>query len=872
MRDPIAFALADKDFYTPLETAADPGRRFRPSRVPEGWRRVESGGWTQWELGGLDGVREGWKVHVSARPDRLDEVLDAASAVLFDEGVTFKHLSAQLFFRWQYHKHASRAQGGKFIAAYPLDVEQAGRLMERLREALADEQGPYILTDRRYRDSTTVHYRYGAYVPLTRMGADGIPRYLVHDGDGKLVEDKRGAAFEPPEGVVDPFVAAPAEDRSASTAPQSTAAAAEISLGDYVVEDVIRHSNGGGAYRGRHAATGRPVFIKEARAHTGLVGISGPTDTAQQRLKAEFETLKALRRSAPGLAPKPLAYLRAWEHEFLVTEFIEGSDLQKWVAVNTPLIGVDADAREIAEYYRRCEAIITAIEATLDRLHACGYYFVDVSPGNVLIGPNDEVHFIDFESAQPIGARFTGLGTPGFTPPLSLIGEDRGIFDEYGLAALAQSLIGPFHHVAQRNPDALAHLRHELAERAPVPAAIWARATRFHAPGPNPVLPTPEQVAEDPLRHLAELRDATAAGLLELADIDNPISVFPTIAEGHVANTQCVAYGTAGVVHVLRRAGMTLPDGLVERLRRDALDSAEKLAPGLYSGLSGIAWVLADCGLLDDALHLLKAADDHPLVDENATLFGGSAGVAMTHLALYGHTGEQRHVDRALQLAAKLPADDLLTEQIGPHDATGLLHGRCGIALMLQQVAAVTGDDGLLERGVRLLHAELDRATDPDAPSLIFPVSDVDRREMPYLYCGSAGLAATTARYLNAVADERLAADLPRLLAPLRTTLTALPSLFAGLSGLGLSLTEHARAAGDDTSAQAALRVARGLFKFAIPHGGAVRFLGDQQMRFSAELYSGSAGVLLFLDQVLDPRPDPLFTVDALARRTAKLA
>ena len=876
MKDPIEFAFADKDFYAPLETAEDPGTRLSPRRVPEGWRSHESGLWTQWDLHGLGGVQEGWKVHVSAHPDRLHEVLDTASAVLFDEGVTFKHLSAYLFYRWLHNKHGGRAQGGKFIAAYPSDVERADRIMERLRVALAEEQGPYILTDRRFRDSRTVHYRYGAFVPLTRMGADGMPEFLVRDPAGYLVKDRRGTEFRPPEGVVDPFVApppgpiAPASPSPPSPAPSADPApAAEISLGDYVVEDAVRHSNGGGAYRGRHVPTGRTVFIKEARAHTGLTGLSGVTGTARQRLRAEFQTLKALRRSAPGLAPRPLAYLRCWEHEYLVTEFIEGVDLQKWVVVNSALIGVDADAREIAEYYRRCEAIIGAIETALDRLHACGHLFVDVSPGNVLIAPDDTIRLIDFEAAHRLGTGFAWLGTLGFTPPPELVGDDLAVYDEYGLAALAQALLAPFHHVVRRNPDALAHLRRDLAVRAPVSADLWARATRFHAPGPDPVLPTPEQIDEDPSRHLAALRDATATGLLALADLDHPLRVFPTSPEGHQTNTVCVAYGTAGVVHALRRAGIALPEGLLERLRRDALESVDKLGPGLYVGLAGIAWVLADCGLLDEARHLLKAADDHPLVDENATLFGGSAGVALAHLALYGHTGEQRHAERALELVANLPADDLITPQLGPDDATGLLHGRCGIALMLQQAAAITGEDGLLARGVRLLHAELDRATDPDAPSLIFPVSEADRRAMPYLYCGSAGLAATTARYLPSVADERLAEALPRLLAPLRTTYTALPGLLPGLSGLGLALTEHALAAGDDSSRQAALRVARGVFKFAIPHDTGVRYLGGRQLRYSAELYSGSAGVLLFLDQVLDPRPDPLFTLDALARRPA---
>lgn len=860
MKDPIAFALADRDFYAPLERSSAPGTEFRPSRVPGGWRRRRSGIWTQWERGGLDGTEDGWKVHVSARPDRLAQVLDLAAEVLFDEGVTFKHLSAQLFYRWLHHKHGARSQSGKFIAAYPVDVQAARRLMERLREALTDEDGPYVLTDRRFKDSRTVHYRYGAFAYRSRVRADGRATALVRDGNGLLVEDRRGVSFQLPDGVTDPFVP------SAAPGGKAAAGSGPVTLGDFAIDSVVRHSNGGGAYRGHHTATGRPVFVKEARAHTGL-GDSGAT--AQEQLRAEWRTLRALHRTAPGLAPEPIAYLRGWEHEFLVTEFIEGSDLRAWMAASTPLIGAEGSAQDIADYYRRCETVISGVERAVARLHDRGYLFVDVSPGNVLVRADDSVRLVDFEGAQLLGAEFARTGTPGFTPPDELIGDDTGVYDEYGLAALALMLLAPFNQMAQRNPDSLAHLHYDLGERAPVAPSLWARATKFHAPGSSPRLPTPEQVADDPAPHLAALRDKAADALLAMADVDDPARVFPTIAEGYLTNTLCVAYGTAGVVHALRRAGRPLPERVLDRLRRDALDTAGDLPPGLYVGLSGIAWVLADCGMPEEALELLSAADRHPLTAENATLFGGAAGVALTHLALYGHTRDEGHVDRALALAAGLPADELLVPGLGPDDSTGLLHGRCGIALMLEQLAGVTGDPGHLARGVRLLHAELDRATDPDCPSLTFPVSETDRRSMPYLFCGSAGLAHAVSRYLRVVDDERLAEALPRLLAPLRTTFTAQPGLYPGLAGMGFALADHAEVTGDASSRHAALRVARGLFKFAVPHSTGVRFLGDQLLRYSADLYSGSAGVLLFLDQLLDPRPDPLFTVDALARQAA---
>src|SRR5207249_2000308 len=117
--------------------------------------------------------QDGWKVHISARPDQAAEVLDDAAAVLFAHRVPFKHLSCSRFFLLTGHKHAARQQAGKFIAAYPPDQATARRLLQALAEALADREGPFVLTDRRYGRSSVVHYRYGAFVPRQRVRADG---------------------------------------------------------------------------------------------------------------------------------------------------------------------------------------------------------------------------------------------------------------------------------------------------------------------------------------------------------------------------------------------------------------------------------------------------------------------------------------------------------------------------------------------------------------------------------------------------------------------------------------------------------------------------------------------------------------------------
>ncbi|PJN27845.1 class III lanthionine synthetase LanKC [Kitasatospora sp. CB02891] len=851
------FIAADPDYYAPMESAAPEGPVLAPSRPADGWQGTTGGIWTMWHREGMPALPEdGWKVHVSARRSRTGAVLDTVAGICFAQDVAFKHLSTDHWYWWLHRKHGSRPQSGKFIAAYPVDVEAARRLMEALREALDGEQGPLILSDRRYPGSETVQYRYGAYSSRDRLEAEGTRTSLTVDANGRAVPDLRGVSFQLPEGFTDPF----ALDLPAPAA----GPAGPVVLNGFAIEATIAHSSGGSAYEAVQVATGRRAFIKEARPFHGL---SEGEQDAVARLHDEWRTLTTLHDLAPGLAPEPIALFKAGGHEFMATEFVEGSPITRVVTTGNPLLMAGTGPAEHAAYYARCEQILGRIEDAMDRLHALGWTFMDVSPTNVIVTPEDGIRLIDFETAIGPDGTPGRMGTPGFSPPKDVVDRyGRTAYDDYGVSGLTQVLLGCIPHTTEQNPDTLAHFHCDLAERTPAGDVLWKRATRYHPPSEAPALPSPEEVAADPLRHLADLRDAVAAGILAAADPEHPLRTFPTVPEGHATNTLCVAYGAAGVLHALHRCGVPAPDGALERLRREALADADRLAPGLHVGLAGIAWVLAEHGLLDEARSLLDTADAHPLVEQSATLFGGAAGLAMGHLALHRRTGDAHHAERAHALLTAQPDGEELVPRLGRDDATGLLHGRAGLALAYQQFAQVTGDTSFLAQGVRLLHAELDRATDPDAAGLLFPVSTEDKRAMPYLYCGSAGLVHVATRYLRTAEDGRLADAMPRLLAPLHGTFTALPALFAGTAGYAFTLAEHGLLAGDETSRTGAVRAARALYKHAVPKADSVRFLGTGLQRFSTELWSGSAGVLLALDQVLAPRPDLLFTLDTPAK------
>lgn len=858
MLEGFAEALADREYYLPLPSAPDPGPYFAPTEVPPGLRGAAQGIWTFWGSPGTGLAEQGWKIHVSARLDRAQHVLDTVAGICFSEGVPFKHLSARLFFLFLHHKHAGRAQAGKFCAVYPPDEATARRLLERLRDALDGEEGPYVLTDRRFRDSRTVHYRYGSFRDRSRLRADGTREGLVRDGSDREVVDLRLPAFQLPAGITDPFVEQEEQPH-----------AGPILIRDYEVTRAVRLSNAGGTYQARDRRTGRTVFLKEARAHNGLV-FDG-TD-AQQRLRHEYRVLRELHAAAPGVGPEPLDHFTEWEHDFLVTEYVEGQPLVAWLSRSTPLARADRTDGSVAAYYEACRRLLAELDASLGRLHAAGYRFGDLSLGNVMVTPSGGVRLVDFEAASALSAAPSGVSTPGFTPPPGLLRADTDplLQDRYGMSAVALAFLAPFHEITEHAPANLALLRRDLADVAP-PQDLWQRATAFHLKedqaqdqdGPDR-LPSPAELDTDPRACLTRLAEEVAAGLLETADADRPEWAFPPSPDAFRTNNVCLAYGTAGVVHALHRAGVAVPEGIRERLRRDTLALRDALPPGLLVGSAGIARVLAGLGRLDEAVDLLRDADGHPLTASCGTLAGGRAGVGLGWLALHRLTGESSHLERAAAAGQGLLRTPDLGATLGEHDARGLLHGRSGVALFLHRLARDTGEARWLEAGRLLLHQELDRTFALDDGALSISDNAQLTRAMPYLATGAAGVAAALTRYVATSPDERCAAALPRLVAGIRVSCaTKEAGLYRGLAGLTWFLTEHAELTGTDAARRDAVRAATGLLKYAVPYRRGVRFLGAGSQRFTADLSSGGAGVLLALHRLL---AGPLLTEPHHAR------
>ncbi|WP_107059163.1 lanthionine synthetase LanC family protein [Streptomyces sp. NRRL B-1347] len=164
-----------------------------------------------------------------------------------------------------------------------------------------------------------------------------------------------------------------------------------------------------------------------------------------------------------------------------------------------------------------------------------------------------------------------------------------------------------------------------------------------------------------------------------------------------------------------------------------------------------------------------------------------------------------------------------------PHDSPGLDKGVGGAALFLARMHQRTADAQYLEQAIHVLTNSTHMAADsrPSMPG-------------PSLSNGSAGAALSLAACLAHCTDQHLSDALDQHLAAASLPLAIAPGLLSGTAGQLYVLSTHH----DARAAQAA----RTLWRYAIPYGEGVMMPGDNLMRLSTDLATGSAGALLALE------------------------
>lgn len=842
---------------------------------------------------------QGWKLHLAATASSAGRVLQRSLPLLLDAGVAFKFASTVEDVVDLNAPNFPRAGSGKFITAYPDDDAQLTELAQRLHAATVGEPAPAILSDRRYRPDSAVHYRYGAFQGATVLSNDGEYQTMLVDPQGELVEDRREPRFTPPPWARSPFAAAQPAHRPGAV----------LKLGGrFRVIEAVRHANKGGVYGGIDESDGREVILKEARAHVAGDARGHDARDVLRQEAAALEHLAALR-----IAPRPVALFEQGGHLFLAQERVPGVTLRRWVAD----AGTDVLPPPMAH------GLALRLTDALGRAHDAGVVIRDFTPNNLIVTPDGDVRLIDLELAvvnpgEPDHDLGRGHHTPGYGAPEQLSGaRPHPAADAFSLGAtLCYLLCGedPFfapdipvvRTQAQRLaewlrsgpralaiPASVAQLILELTDEDPDrrPTVMQAKGRLAAAViGPahelaGRTLEAPARLDDDAWK--AAVQDAVAHTLTAMTA--GHARLWPSTPFGAGTDPCNVQHGASGVLGVLCRAHATIDDGpsLLDAIATTArwigerVERESRRPPGLYFGAAGIAWALFDAGrALDDAALMERALavglaqpPDWPGPD----VTHGIAGLGLTLLHLWRATGAPELMEHASRCADTLAGrvedgpggigwrcPPSFHSRFAGQRFYGFAHGTAGIGQFLLDMGVASGRGALVDLAGAAGDALIDAAVDIGGAGLAWP-SGPDGAQDPLRYwCnGSAGIGTFLVR-LHIVSGQRRhreAAEAAAVAVMQHKWRVGL-AYCHGLAGNGDFLLDLAQLLGEGRFQAWAEDLATIMWsKRVMRHGGAT--FGDDSNALVADFNVGLGGILAFLLRLR--RGGPRMWLDAVA-------
>ena len=834
---------------------------------------------------------QGWKLHLSATLGSAEQVLAAASRVLFARGAAFKFAKGADQLTQMLSIRMERGMSGKFITVYPDNDDHFRELAEALADATEGMVGPAILSDRPYRKGGIVFYRYGGFSGDQRvLGMDGAYNPVLIAPDGQYQVDARNAWYSPPVWARSPIPEPPRRD-------DAERGKATVLLDErFEVKEAIRHSNRGGVYRATDHHTGATVIIKQARPH-----VAGERDgkDARDYLRNEATHLRTL---APlGLSPSVVSVFEYQGDLFLAEDEVDGVTLRNWVMQKlTDSADRTVPAEPVLALLRRLVAIVAQV-------HELGLVFRDLTPGNVMVTADGRLILIDPEFMAVPGEPVVRAMTLSYVAPEEATGPHicpapPQVSDLYSLGACLIFLctgVDPFlpddkgTEIRSRTArirdlvDALAS-KHSLLGRLAEPAIglldadpakrwpltrvrEWLDAADVDdLPAPQPrALAVPEQQ-----RLLVDGRAELVA-----AASDGPRATWrPIDYNGRIGDSCSVQAGNAGPLAVLTAAWQAAPedDGLRDLVGRAAhglahgVQDGARLLPGLYFGRAGAAWALHDAGAALGDEHIvataLALAKRLPVAWGNPDLTHGVAGSGMAQLHLWRRTGDEELRARVLLcvesiLAARDTSDGAISWPVsGAIDSRlagvkhfGFAHGIAGICTFLISAARELDRPDLLDiarAGAEVLIAEGKPVGDGTMWSSGDEETGGDR--LVCWWCnGAGGIGIFFARLWHATGEERFREMAHRCAVAARHEPWLLPAGHChGIAGNGELLLDLAAVTGDPLYRQWAAEHAAVLQQRCMLKDGRLVTTGESGMDVTYSYNLGLAGVVGFLHRL----------------------
>lgn len=877
-REISAFLLINKNFFEPISRYQIDNTISYKVKLTEcldhNWKLIKDGIWYHcYSTPRIPLPEQGFKIHVSATSRNAHEILNRVLPILSNAQATFKVVADPFILNFINSKRNNRGSSGKFITIYPLDNERFKKLIHELHKATQDMEGPYILSDKRYETSKVIFYRYGGIRPCATVNIFSEKQWVLRSPNGQLIPDQRTPFFQLPSWIEDPYVS-----------PSEAAADTAVILGErYEVNQSINFSNAGGIYRGLDQQTGETVLIKEARPY---IGETQREDTAATKLlQKEFLLLERLQHT--GYTPRPLAFVQEWEHFFLIEEYIEAINLSAYRGLpDVALIMQKLSSDNIEQFCNRFLQIGRNLITGLQAIHRCGILIVDVSPNNILINPETlAIYFIDLEGAllvdKPIPVEDT-LATPGFMSPHRKQGGNPTFTDDYyALGCVLYSLLLPIQTVFTLNPSAKVAFLERIIQDTGLPSIVQEiilgllegrveesaellflsnKTPEIVAP---PVLPVN---VDSQVNQIETMCAGIDTYILHTATCDRDDRLWPADYRVFTTNPLNLAYGALGILLYLHDRDIIISDHLIDWVLQQKIDN-QNYAPGLFVGSSGIAWGLAELGLLEEAEQIMQQAYQSPLLYTGNDIFYGAAGWGLASLYFYTKTQNSLYLEKACESGNHLigQAQYKDTGCFWPAPEGNIYHsfahGASGIALFLLYLYHYTQYQIYLDHAIAGIEYEISQARQED-DSIVWQATPGSPLLSPYWRFGNAGIGSSFIRIARMLRDDRYTQLAIRTANHITMGFTLLPGQFMGMSGIGEFLIDMYMFTNEQRYLQKACTLAINLEPFGIKQPEGLAFPGDGLFRLCNDYGGGSAGIGMFLNRLQKPGGRFLYDFD----------
>ncbi len=834
------------------------------SLLPQDWSIQRRDMWFYCSSASQTLPLQGWKIHVSAALSNAPQILRKVASVLFKHNdVSFKFAADRSLLSLLNGKSWPRAASGKFITIYPQDSHRFLELIQEIDQATAGMHGPYILSDHRYKSSRVVFYRYGGIRTHTTLNVKGEKIPVLQSPDGSMVPDQRLPYPVIPDWET-PVIPVENSDRNGKT---------DVLHGRYRIETAISFSSSGGVYLAHDEETGKSVVVKEARP---CINAAHDDYDAIELLKKEYRLLTAV--ADTGIAPRPLDLFQEWEHWFLVEEFIEGMAMSRHSAAHNVLLRTRPTEHDYNEWHTMFSRLAENLVKIVSTLHSRSIVFADLSTNNLIVTRDGELKIIDFEGAHELGVdRPANLYTPGFGSQHRINGGlARQEDDYYSVGAVLLAYLLPINGLLDLNPQAWRELIHSIRNDVRLPESLAELINNLMGrmeSTPGNMLFVPDSPREDATpqstaRDYQAVIDDIVIHLNSVAEYRRKDRLYPADPRVFSTNPLSLAYGAAGVAYTLFKVTGEVPEACVDWILQHRITSTE-YAPGLYLGMSGIAWSLLEMGVNEEAEEIFQSSFDHPLLAKSMDLFHGMAGWGMTALRFFQSTGNEIYREQAIQAANTLMAScgkpwNGYSWGSPEECPLGLAHGSSGVALFLLYLHQMTGEERYLKAGINALDFDLAAGIPTKDGGLSWSETLQSSSPLyPYWRTGSAGIGMVIARFQRLVQSPRYESTLEQIFIDTDRKYAVFPGRFSGLAGLGEFLLDMHDFSGEGRFLESANKVAEGIMHFRVKRSGTA-FPGELSSRLCCDYGTGSAGIALFLNRLIGKQKNDFMLDESL--------